>query len=255
MGSQAGETFFLERVTLEESDDEDFEYDAVDVESEASLDEDKDDDFETLAKAARAKEATLAGDGKGDISEKKLQPVMTQRPEVVDDFIRNFLNKMNLTKTLDMFQTEWYELQQKGLLKETDISLVPDVYLRNQQLDDSVQVLHAELQQAREVAEQARGTWDKFRKERDYHRMHHKRVVQEKNKLVQDLKRLRAHTAMYEPTMQGLQRKYELAMKEKSMAKLERDKMLKKMDQLEAALSGLQVSAPLFSPTSHPLRL
>ena len=32
----------------------------------------------------------------------------------------------------------------------------------------------------------------------------------------------------------------QLAMKEKAMAKLERDKMLKKMDQLEAALSGLQ---------------
>ena len=213
MGSQAGETFFLERVTLEESDDEDFEYDAVDVDDDLDeeLDEDKYDDFETLAKAARAKEVAQA-DGTGDLSDKKLQPVMTKRPEVVDDFIRNFLNKMNLSRTLDTFQTEWYELQQKGLLKETDISIVPDVYLRNQQLDDSVKVLHAELQNAREVAEQARGasseckleglpccergptqasssgsagTWDKFRKERDYHRMHHKRVVQEKNKLVQ----------------------------------------------------------------------
>ncbi len=29
----------------------------------------------------------------------------------------------------------------------------------------------------------------KMRKERDYHRMHHKRVVQEKNKLIGDIKR------------------------------------------------------------------
>lgn len=29
----------------------------------------------------------------------------------------------------------------------------------------------------------------KLRKERDYHRMHHKRVVQEKNKLITDIKR------------------------------------------------------------------
>ena len=28
------------------------------------------------------------------------------------------------------------------------------------------------------IAERAQGTWDKFRKERDFHRMHHKRVVQ-----------------------------------------------------------------------------
>lgn len=33
---------------------------------------------------------------------------VTQRPEVVDDFIRNFLIKMGLTKTLEMFETEWY---------------------------------------------------------------------------------------------------------------------------------------------------
>ena len=32
---------------------------------------------------------------------------VTQKPEVVDDFIRNFLVKMGLLKTLEMFETEW----------------------------------------------------------------------------------------------------------------------------------------------------
>ncbi len=31
-----------------------------------------------------------------------------------------------------------YELQQTGKLREEDISVVPDVYLRNQQLDDTI---------------------------------------------------------------------------------------------------------------------
>lgn len=35
----------------------------------------------------------------------------------------------------------------------------------------------------------AKETYVKLRKERDYHRMHHKRVVQEKNKLINDIKR------------------------------------------------------------------
>lgn len=35
----------------------------------------------------------------------------------------------------------------------------------------------------------AKETYVKLRKERDYHRMHHKRVVQEKNKLITDIKR------------------------------------------------------------------
>ena len=38
-------------------------------------------------------------------------------------------------------------------------------------------------------------------KERDFHRMHHKRVGQEKNKLLTDIKRLRKHYSQYEPTI------------------------------------------------------
>jgi hypothetical protein len=34
--------------------------------------------------------------------------------------------------------------------------------------------------------------------------MHHKRVVQEKNKLIDDLKRLRNHLRSYEPTIEEL---------------------------------------------------
>lgn len=39
------------------------------------------------------------------------------------------------------------------------------------------------------VCRKAKENYVKLRKERDYHRMHHKRVVQEKNKLINDLKR------------------------------------------------------------------
>lgn len=36
----------------------------------------------------------------------------------------------------------------------------------------------------------------RFRKERDFHRMHHKRVVQEKNRLITDIKRLKVCVGM-----------------------------------------------------------
>lgn len=51
--------------------------------------------------------------------------------------------------------------------------------------------LRAELNDAKTIAAKASATWDKFRKERDFHRMHHKRVAQEKNKLILDIKRLK----------------------------------------------------------------
>ena len=33
--------------------------------------------------------------------------VYIKKPEVVDDFVRNFLVKMEMKRTLDCFQTEW----------------------------------------------------------------------------------------------------------------------------------------------------
>jgi hypothetical protein len=35
------------------------------------------------------------------------QPTIEKLPEVVDDFIRNFLIKMGMHKTLDTFEAEW----------------------------------------------------------------------------------------------------------------------------------------------------
>lgn len=60
-----------------------------------------------------------------------------------------------------------------------------------QELEDEVAALRAELTDAKTITAKASATWDKFRKERDFHRMHHKRVAQEKNKLIQDIKRLK----------------------------------------------------------------
>lgn len=56
----------------------------------------------------------------------------------MDDFIRNFLIKVGLTRTLDSFNTEWYELQAKGRLGEEYTTKVPDIYLRNEELDEQV---------------------------------------------------------------------------------------------------------------------
>lgn len=60
-----------------------------------------------------------------------------------------------------------------------------------QELEDELSSMRQELAAAREIAAHASSTWDKFRKERDFHRMHHKRVAQEKNRLISDIKRLK----------------------------------------------------------------
>lgn len=110
-------------------------------------------------------------------------------------------------------------------------------------MEDQLQEVKAELAEARAVAEKASSTWDKFRKERDFHRMHHKRVAQEKNKLITDIKRLKKHYSQYEPTIKELKKKYERAMKEKMLLRLDREKLQSKVNLKVKCAHVLQTEA------------
>lgn len=75
-----------------------------------------------------------------------------------------------------------------------------------------------------------------MKKERDYHRMHHHRVAQEKNKLVTDLKRVKTHYENYEPILKTMKEKYETAVRDKVINQIEKDRAigeLKSMKQLD----------------------
>ena len=38
------------------------------------------------------------------------KPKVVERDVVIDDFIRNFLGRFNMKKTLNVFQQEWHDL-------------------------------------------------------------------------------------------------------------------------------------------------
>lgn len=253
-----GETYLLEKQEWsdEESDGEGFAAVSDDDSLLASSDEEGDgSDADaagiTLASLTRRRDVggrsgagagAGAGDGDGEGEAEGEQPVTAVRPSVVDDFIRNFLIRHKFSKTLDMFNTEWYEKKARGDGGE-DFEPVPDLYVRNQRLSEQVTGLRVELAKNQEIAAKAQGTWDKFRKERDFHRMHHKRVMQEKNRLIVDIKRLKKHYATYEPTLEELRGKYESAMKEKMLMRLERDRTAAKVASLEAQLKSFEEAA------------
>lgn len=64
---------------------------------------------------------------------------------MVDDFVRNFLVRMGMMRTLDSFQNEWYELQQKGMVREEYATQVPDVYSQNSNLETEVVLQHCNI--------------------------------------------------------------------------------------------------------------
>uniref|UniRef100_A0A8C6ZFN6 Sperm-associated antigen 16 protein n=1 Tax=Nothoprocta perdicaria TaxID=30464 RepID=A0A8C6ZFN6_NOTPE len=175
---------------------------------------------------------------------------VSEVPGAVDDFLCNFLVRLGMSRTLDCFQSEWYELIQRGVLTAKDTGLVPSVYTRNQQLETENTHLKKDLENYKLAANKAKEALLKMQKERDFHRMHHKRVVQEKNKLICDIKRLKAHYASYEPVLKQLTEKYQTTLRQKMLTSLERDRAVGQITGLQAALQNLESGHTIQNPVT-----
>ncbi|KAM6178358.1 sperm-associated antigen 16 protein [Rhynchocyon petersi] len=211
--------YYLEQVTITEMSEDDCGYEEI-PDDNFSIPEGEED----LAKALQ-----IVQEQASDtyiLEQKTVLPSTHPVPEAIEDFLCNFLIKMKMTRTLDCFQSEWYELIQKGIIELRRVENVPDVYTQNMLLESENRHLKKELKHYKQAADKAREDLLKTQKERDFHRMHHKRIVQEKNKLVNDLKGLKLHYASYEPTIRVLHEKHHTLLKEKMLISLERDRAL-----------------------------
>jgi len=241
------DTFYLEEASLDADSEDGFQYDEVPADDVYSISGDEgEEDFDTTVQIIeeKANNSPVAV----NTEEETNIVVSRKRPEVTEDFVRNFLVRMNMMATLDCFQTEWYEFKEKQILKEEYSSNVPDIYIRNRQLDEKVNSLQIDLDKYKDAANKSKEIHLKLRKERDFHKMHHKRIVQEKDKLISEIKRLKQHYESYEPTLKALRNKYEAAMKEKMLTKLERDRAVAQIEGLQStnhfnALEGAQSMA------------
>eukprot|EP01112_Ceratiomyxa_fruticulosa_P021159 TRINITY_DN7376_c0_g2_i1.p2 TRINITY_DN7376_c0_g2~~TRINITY_DN7376_c0_g2_i1.p2 ORF type:complete len:207 (+),score=47.81 TRINITY_DN7376_c0_g2_i1:148-768(+) len=181
-------TYFLEKVSISEnnSDDESpFVYEEVNVDSDDDFldDEESHEDLETALRNLKTnggrtqpgqrprRFSSQAQGGQRNFSPNIYSPHSNQqsisstnnnvnevqiRPSSVDDFIRNFLVKMKLNRTLDAFQTEWYEMMHRGLLEDENKGTTPDVYLLNQELDDKIKSLREELENYKSLSQRAK---------------------------------------------------------------------------------------------------
>ncbi|XP_072518337.1 sperm-associated antigen 16 protein [Salminus brasiliensis] len=223
--------YYLEKVSVPEESEDGFEYEEIAVEEESVAE--GEEDLEATVKALR--DRTDLSEPVTERPASAKQPI-DHIPEVVDDFLRNFLVKMGMTRTLDCFQTEWFELLHKGTLKTDEVGFIPDVYTHNQLLDNELKNVQRERDSYKQAAFQAGETIVKLQKERDFHRLQHKRVVQEKNRLVEDIKRLKRHYASYEPALKQLSEKYQTALRQKMLVSIERDRVYSQVHDLDSTL-------------------
>lgn len=159
-----------------------------------------------------------------------------ENPCVIEDFVRNFLLRSSMFRTLEAFQSEWFEKkftveEEVGIIND-ESTLVPNVYAKNELLNDKVVNTTRQCERYRGDLKKLKEDYEKLAKERDFHRMHHRRITQEKDKLLNDIKRQTIHYKNYEPTLKELRKKYEAAMKEKMLSNLERDRAVAHYDAL-----------------------
>ena len=97
-----------------------------------------------------------------------------------DEFLRNFFIKFGMSATLESFQQEWFELKAKGKVDAKSLPQIPEIYRKNAELSDELATLQEELDEARVIAEKARSTYDKLKKQMEFQKINHRRVQQEK---------------------------------------------------------------------------
>ena len=212
----------------QENEDESFDYGDVTLEDTESGSLTNYENFDALYRCVQADKQDAPAVVRADL---------VQRPVVIDDFIRNFLVKRQFRRTIESFEQEWYE--RYGATAEQEPEIVEDLYVENTRLVDRVSELERDLAKRAELSRKAVAMWEQLKKERDQHRANHNRVIQEKNVLMNDLKRLHAHTLTIEPTLMELRHRYDKVQKEKGLLRMERDKLQARIVLLEEEQTGL----------------
>lgn len=143
------EAYILEKMEITEDDeDDDFNYEEIkDDEAdygamEGAPDSDDEDlnNFEVLkAKTTYKMQSKTGGIGNGGGESMKTfkgdpKPKVIERDVVIDDFIRNFLSRFGMSKTLNIFQQEWHDLQKKGTFHDNQLGFITDVENKNKRL-------------------------------------------------------------------------------------------------------------------------
>lgn len=186
----------------------------------------EDGDFENQMTKTALTTSKTAGAG----GEMFNQQIITKIPEVVDDFLRNFLRRAGLSRTLRSFEAEWYSSAQILLAESlgmtaTGVFFIPDALTFRQLLHSELQRVSAEKHLLRQDVLVAGDRLLKVQRERDFHRLLYRQVAEEKNRLIEEFKQFKTHLESYEPVLRRLDDKYQAALRQKMLINLKKDRV------------------------------
>ncbi|ORZ31000.1 WD40-repeat-containing domain protein [Catenaria anguillulae PL171] len=169
---------------------------------------------------------------------KNVQPSVAQQPEVVDDFVRNYLASKGMLATLEAFENEWYDLALTNRLPPEDHQpTIPDVYSQTSRLEEALRAVRTDLQSMQATADRLRTQLDKAVKDRDFFKLHYTRISQEKVRWMAEAKKMRQEVEQVRKDNAALNGKVETLVKERAVARMERDRAVQQL-QLGAGLDA-----------------
>ncbi|CAL1596846.1 unnamed protein product [Knipowitschia caucasica] len=129
--------------------------------------------------------------------------------ETMVNFVRSFLSQMGMTDTLDCLQAEWHDMAQHGQITSDAKQFDVTPYLHDHYLENELKSALNEREQYKQAITAAEEALVKIRKSRDFHWLRHNRLLQEKNKLLEDIRKLTAQCKEPHPKLKQMKENYQ----------------------------------------------
>lgn len=97
-------------------------------------------------------------------------------------------------------------------------------------MEKELKEVKSELVETRRKIERISSNWEKIKRECEFHKMHHHRSLQDKNRLGCNLKKLKEYCSRYEPMLEDLTIKYKNAIRDKTLISIEKEKLNNKVN-------------------------
>jgi len=114
-----------------------------------------------------------------------------ENKERIDVFIKNYLMKFNMEKSLKVFEQEFYERLSKGEISLEKIGTVPEVYIKSEQIQKKIGNFQKDLDAAKIYSEKANSKFLKLRRAKENEKIQHRRVQQEKQLLIKEIDKMK----------------------------------------------------------------
>jgi chromosome segregation ATPase len=125
------------------------------------------------------------------IYENNLPYKFSKDSERADVFIKNYLMKFDMVKSLKILEQEFYELLSKKEINIEDIPNVPQAYIESEILQEKIGNIQKELDDAKIYAEKANSLFLNLQQTKESAKIKHRRVQQEKQKIIKEIDRLK----------------------------------------------------------------